>query len=110
MRTTPISLCRSRSTVKTPRGWATWRTSSSGTNLRPPSTSCSAAAALGMSMGGGAGGGYQELFMGADAERWEAAWEALRTLLAERRLIDDATVTLTLPGQQAHPLWPSQPA
>jgi hypothetical protein len=48
--------------------------------------------------------------MGVDAERWEAAWEALRTLLAERRLIDDATVTLTLLGQQARLHWPSQPA
>jgi hypothetical protein len=65
---------------------------------------------LGHVDGGGAGGGYQEVFMVVDAERWDAAWEALRTVLAERRLLEKATVTLTLPGQPARQLWPPEPA
>jgi hypothetical protein len=65
---------------------------------------------LGHVDGGGAGGGYQEVFMVVNGARWDAAWDVVRTLLTERRLLDHATVTLTLPGQPRRQLWPSAPA
>jgi hypothetical protein len=62
---------------------------------------------LGEWFGGGQGLGKQDLSFAVPRERWPAAWELVRSTLAELGLLGRAEVKVFLDGEgPPHRLWP----
>jgi hypothetical protein len=66
---------------------------------------------LGECTGGGQGLGQQDIDLAVSRASWQAAWELVRSKLAERGLLGRATVRLYLDDEDTiQQLWPPAPA
>jgi hypothetical protein len=65
---------------------------------------------LGEWAGGGQGLGVQDMSFAVERTRWQAAWELLRSKLAELGLLGRAQVKVFLDDESPpHTLWPPSP-